>query len=107
MPIEISFAGPILVEHEQHGIIYRLVEIVIEAPGVFPAWLNQGKKFSTNLGFFSGRRFDISEDRNRFRIHCQAASQPKVQEAIYFEMHEGSTRSIYKNKEATKARTAS
>ena len=41
MRIKVSFAGPVLVKHEDRGIIECLVEIIVDAPRVFAAGSNE------------------------------------------------------------------
>src|ERR1017187_82686 len=69
MPLQLRFAGPVLVEWEVRGIVQCLVQVVIQAPVILAARVNQRQQFLPYLAFLPGLGFDLCGHGKRFSFH--------------------------------------
>src|ERR1035437_10327776 len=74
-----GFAGPVLVEQEHRWVIHRLVQVVIEAPGILAARGNQRQQFLPHLAFLPRLGFDLRSYSKRFVVHGGRSSRRRTQ----------------------------
>src|ERR1035437_4570660 len=76
--IEVCFAGPVFVKEEERGVVRRLVQVVIKAPGILAAGGQQREQFLPDQASLARLGFELCDHSKRFCGHRGQSSRQRA-----------------------------